>query len=210
MQQFKGYDEAKQNAQAAGNGGKLPKGAYVCKILGVKATEATDNKSGFIQIQFDIAEGEYKGFFKKQYDENTREDKKYKGKATIYLPKDDGTEQDGWTKNAFARWTNAIEDSNPGYTWDWDETKWKGKLVGILFGTTGTVIEGKEITYTEARTGTSIEKVRSGDYKIPKFKKRNGYTGNGSSASNSDNNSDNGSDDWMNVTGSVAEELPFN
>lgn len=209
MKAFSNYDQAKENAKYEG-GERLPEGGYVCRILGTKYTGPQNGNSGFITMQFDIAEGDHAGFFQKQYENNTSEDKKFKGKVIIWEPKDDGTEQDGWTKNAFARWTNAIEDSNPGYIWDWDETKWKGKLVGILFGTTGTVIEGKEITYTEARTGTSIEKVRNGDYKIPKFKKRNGYTGNGSSASNSDNNSDNGSDDWMNVTGSVAEELPFN
>ena len=207
MKAFSNYSEAKEKAKYEG-GERLPEGGYVCQILGTKYTNPQNGNSGFITMQFDIAEGDYKGFFQKQYDSNTSEDKKFKGKVVIWEPKDDGTEQDGWTKNAFARWTNAIEDSNPGYTWDWDETKWKGKMVGILFGTTGTVIEGKEITYTEARTATAIEKVRSGDYKIPKFKARNGYTGN--KTNNSDSNSDNSGSDWMNVKEEVAEDLPFN
>lgn len=202
MQQFKGYDEAKQNAQAAGNGGKLPKGAYVCKILGVKATEATDNKSGFIQIQFDIAEGEYKGFFKKQYDENTREDKKYKGKAMIYLPKDDGTEQDGWTKTAFARWTNAFEESNNGYTWDWDEKKWKDKLIGIVFGETGSNINGKDIVYVEAHYPVATSKVADISPDSIKFKKKKGY-GEGS-------NQASGNDGFMNIPDIDDNEFPFN
>ena len=202
MQQFKGYDEAKQNAQAAGNGGKLPKGAYVCKILGVKATEAKDNKSGFIQIQFDIAEGEYKGFFKKQYDENTREDKKYKGKATIYLPKDDGTEQDGWTKTAFARWTNAFEESNNGYTWDWDEKKWKDKLIGIVFGETGSNINGKDIVYVEAHYPVATSKVADISPDSIKFKKKKGY-GEGS-------NQASGNDGFMNIPDIDDNEFPFN
>lgn len=202
MQQFKGYDEAKQSAQAAGGSSKLPKGAYVCKVLGVKATEAVDGRSGFIQIQFDIAEGEYKGFFKKQYDENTREDKKYKGKATIYLPKDDGSEQDGWTKTAFARWTNAFEESNNGYSWDWDEKKWKDKLIGIVFGETGTNINGKDIVYVEAHYPVATSKVSEISPDSIKFKKKKGYGEGGTQAA--------GNDGFMNVPDTDDEEFPFN
>ena len=205
MKAFSNYSEAKEKAKHEG-GGQLPEGGYVCRILATQYTNPKNGNSGFITVQFDVIEGDYKDFFRNQYESNTAEDKKWKGKAIIWEPKDDGTEQDGWTKNAFARWTNAIEDSNPGYTWDWDETKWKEKMVGILFGTTGTVIDGKEIVYTEARTATSVEKIRSGNYKIPKFKGKNGYTGN-NSGGNSDNS---GKDEWMNVSDPVAEELPFN
>lgn len=209
MKAFSNYEQAKENAKYEG-GERLPEGGYVCRILGTKYANPQNGNSGYITMEFDIAEGEHAGFFQKQYEANTSEDRKFKGKVIIWEPKDDGTEQDGWTKNTFARWTNAIEDSNPGYSWDWDETKWKGKLVGILFGTTGTVIDGKEITYTEARTAVNVEKVRSGDYKIPKFKSKNGYTGKGNAPSgNSGNSSNSGSDDWMNVTETDMEQLPF-
>jgi len=209
MKAFSNYEQAKENAKYEG-GERLPEGGYVCRILGTKYANPQNGNSGYITMEFDIAEGEHAGFFQKQYEANTSEDRKFKGKVIIWEPKDDGTEQDGWTKNTFARWTNAIEDSNPGYSWDWDETKWKGKLVGILFGTTGTVIDGKEITYTEARTAVSVEKVRSGDYKIPKFKSKNGYTGKGNAPSgNSGNSGNSGSDDWMNVTETDMEQLPF-
>ena len=209
MKAFSNYEQAKENAKYEG-GEKLPEGGYVCRISDTKYTNPQNGNSGYITMEFDIAEGEHAGFFQKQYEANTSEDRKFKGKVIIWEPKDDGTEQDGWTKNAFAKWTNAIEDSNPGYSWDWDETKWKGKLVGILFGTTGTVIDGKEITYTEARTAVSVEKVRSGDYKIPKFKSKNGYTGKGNvPAGNSGNSGNSGSDDWMNVTETDMEQLPF-
>lgn len=206
MKAFSNYEQAKENAKYEG-GERLPEGGYVCRISDTKYTNPQNGNSGYITMEFDIAEGEHAEFFQKQYESNTSENRKYKGNVIIWEPKDDGTEQDGWTKNTFARWTNAIEDSNPGYSWDWDETKWKGKLVGILFGTTGTVIDGKEITYTEARTAVSVEKVRSGDYKIPKFKSKNGYTGKGNTPAGNSGNS--GSDDWMNVKETDMEQLPF-
>jgi len=201
MKQFGGFDQAKEEAKASSNGGmRLPAGAYVCRILGAKETEPKGDKSGYITIQFEIEEGEYKGFFKKQYDANERDDKKYKGKTVIYEPKEDGSEKDGWTKTTFAKWTNAIEDSNPGYKWDWNEAGWKDKLVGIVFGETGTNIEGKDIVYTEARYPVAVSKVKDGTAGEAKFKAKNGYgttvnTGNGT--------------EFMNIPDAIDETLPF-
>lgn len=196
MKVFKGYDQAKVNAQRSGSE-RLPAGAYVCDIIGVKAEEGKDDNSDKILIQFDIAEGDYKGFFKKQYDDNTADDKKYKGKTTIYCPRDDGSEKDEWTKNTFAKWTNALEESNSGYHWDWDEAKWKGKKIGIVFGDTGTRIEGKDIVYTEARYPVSVEKVRAGKAGEAKFKAKNGY------------GKETPTDGFVNIPDGIDEELPF-
>lgn len=203
MQKFGGYDDAKKQAQASGTS-KLPAAGYVCKVIGVKYTKGEEGKSDFIEIQFEIAEGEYKGFFQKQYEANTNEDKKYKGRTKIYIPTDDGSEKDGWTKKTFAGWTNAFEESNEGYLWDWDEKKWKNKLIGIVFGETGTVINGRDVVYTEARFAVSAERIRSGNYPAAKFKAKNGYPSEGGSASSgSDNNG------FLNIPEGAVEDLPF-
>lgn len=192
---FDGYDDAKKSAQKK-KGEQLPAGPYVCKIYGVKLGE------GFIKVQFDVEEGEYKGFFHKQYKENTAEDKKYKGMATIWLPKDDGSQGDVYTKEKFARWTNSLEESNEGYVWDWDETKWKGKLIGILYGEVGKRIEDKDITYNEVRYPASVEYVRSGKAKAPKFYAYKGYQAQETPVAST-------SADFMNIPENIAEELPF-
>ena len=199
MKKFGGFEDAQKNARYTG-GAKLPEGAYVANIMNVKYVPGTDGNSDRIDIQFDISEGEYKGFFKKQYEENTQEDKKWKGKTSIYVPKDDGSEKDEWTKNTFAKWTNALEDSNNKYKWDWDENKWKGLSIGLMFALTGNVIEGKEVTYTEVRYPMSVENAKKPDVKIPAIKKRNGYTG--SAPVPTDNS-------FVTVPDSVAEEIPF-
>lgn len=175
----------------------------MCQILGVKYEAGKDGNSDMIRLQFDVAEGEHKGFFKAQYEANTNEDKKYKGNATVYVPTDDGSEKDGWTKRSFAGWTSAFEDSNSGYSWDWDEKKWKGKLIGIVFGETGTVINGKEIVYTEPRFAVAAQQVRDGKAPVAKFKSKNGYTGTASSTSGSS------SDGFINIPDGQVEELPF-
>lgn len=96
MKSFNGYDEARKQADVVGSA-KLPAGAYVCKIKQVRY-ETTDNGDRIV-VAFDVAEGEYKDFFQKQFDENTNEDKKWKGKTNIFVPKDDGSEKDGYTKS---------------------------------------------------------------------------------------------------------------
>ena len=174
MKQFKGYEDAKKSAQYA-NTPKLPVGAYVCKVMAVRYEEGKDGKSDAIALSFDIIEGEYKDFFKTQYETNTADDKKWKGVIRIYVPNDDGSEKDGWTKAAFARWMDAFEQSNKGYSWDWDEAKLKNKKIGIVYGETGTVIEGREVKYAEPRFGVPVEKVKNGTAPQAKFKAKNGY-----------------------------------
>lgn len=203
MKQFKGFDEAKKSADRTVSA-QLPAGAYVAKVMNVRYEQSeAENLSDRIQVQFDIAEGEYKDFFKNQYDSNTNEDRRWKGKATIYVPSDDGSEKDGWTKNTFAKWTNSFEKSNKGYAWDWDETKWKNKLIGLVFRKVGTVIEGKEITYTEVAFPVDASLVRSGNAPEAKFKAKNGYTGAQKSSSSSKN------DDFMDIPVNADEEIPF-
>jgi hypothetical protein len=116
---------------SAGSGEKLPVGGYICKIL---KPEVIDYSWGSVLIlNIDVDQGEYKGFYAEQYKNNTNEDKKWKGTLRVNLPKDDGSEQDGWTKNSFQNTIGCIEEANPGYHWNWDENSLKGKLIGIAF-----------------------------------------------------------------------------
>jgi len=206
MQRFNGYDDAKKQASASGQA-KLPAGAYVCKIMAVRYTAGTNGNSDRIDIQFDIEEGDLKGFFRTQYDASSDDSKKWKGKTSIYVPQDDGSDRDNITKRIFANWTDSLEKSNTGYIWDWDENKWKNKLVGIVFGETGTIIEGREVTYTEARFPVSVSVVRSGSAPVAKFKARNGWTGAQSSGSSA--KSEPGADTGFMDMNATDEEIPF-
>lgn len=198
MKQFNGYDNAKKEAEFSAQG-KLPAGAYVCKILNVKYEEGKDGFSDRIVLQLDIAEGEYADFYAKQYENNPNEDKRWKGVARIYVPNDDGSEKDGWTKKRFAQWTASFEKSNNGFLWAWDETKLKGLIIGIVFGETGTVINGRNVVYTEPRFPVEVERVRQGKAPEAKFVKKNGYE----DAPKTDD------DDFMKVPDTDEEAIPF-
>ena len=201
MKAFNGYDEARKQADLVGSA-KLPAGAYVCKVKQVRYE--TNENGDRIVMAFDVSEGEYKNFFQKQFEANTSEDKKWKGRVNIFVPKDDGTESDGFTKKSFAGWTSSFEKSNEGYKWDWNENSWVGLTIGIVFGETGTRIDGKDVIYTEARFGVDAKLVRDGKAPEAKFKAKNGYNGSNPAASAS------GSDDsFMKIPASGKEEIPF-
>ena len=206
MKAFNGYEDAKKAAQFTG-GEKLPKGAYVCEIKNVQFQEGQNGNSDIINVLFDVVEGEYKDFFKQQYENNTSEDKKWKGRTSIFCPKDDGSEKDGWTKNAFAKWTDSFEKSNPGYVFDWDENKWKGKKIGLVFREEGNVIEGKEVVYTAVAFPVDAQLVRDGKAPEAKFKARNGYTG---TQQQTNTNATTSTDGFMDIPADIDEEVPFN
>lgn len=146
---------------------KLPKGAYLCKIISAKEDE---NQYGSrLIIAFDIAEGEYTGFYQEKYNSNTNEDKKWSGVIRLSVPAEDGSEADAWKIRNFNTAMVAIEDSNPGYLWDWDEKKLKGKTIGIVFNEKefkGN--DGRVIAFTQPKRITSVQSVKEGTYYVPK------------------------------------------
>lgn len=145
----------------------LPAGGYVAKILNAKVEEYSWGEK--LVISFDVAEGEYKDFFRKQYNENTREDKKWKGNFRLTVP-NEGNQYFDSQKRTFGNAIWAIEESNPGYHWDWNETALKGKMVGVLFRNFEWAMEDRTGWNTEACTFVSVEDVRTGNFKQPKDK----------------------------------------
>lgn len=119
----------RDNAQKKSVFEQLPKGAYVIKIVAAREEENKSGKGRHVAIAFDIAEGEYKDFYKQQFDANTNEDKKWPMDAVFNLNEPDENSADWMQKNWDTFWTD-VEDSNPGYRFDGDEKRVKGLLVG--------------------------------------------------------------------------------
>ena len=159
----------------------LPAGGYVAKILNAKVE--TYDWGEKLCISFDIAEGEYKDFFSKQYKENTREDKKWKGNFRLTVPQESNQYFDS-QKRTFGNAIWAIEESNPGYHWDWNEAALKGKMVGVLFRNYEYDVDGRQGWSTECCTFVSVEDVRTGNFKHPKDKPLRNKTANNAIESN--------------------------
>ena len=161
--------EAKKN----GNFATLPApGAYVAEIQGVKLEPSFDKSRDVIVLMLEITEGEYAGQYHKVYEDQKNsfgDNVKYKGVLRL-TPFQDGDE--AWVRSRFEGNLWAVEQSNPGYHWDWDESKLRGKAVGInvrkaLYrGQNGDVKETTEIAQLE-----SIADVKDGKCKLLKERK---------------------------------------
>lgn len=166
MKPFADYE----TTQAAGEFEKLPKGAYEVKIEQAKVTTYTGkdgNAFEKLEIAFDIDKGEYAGYYRRNLESQQQEDKKWKGVLRIYVPKDDGSEKDLWTKRKFKAIIQAIEDSNPGYHWDWNESGLRGKIVGCIFQWKEWAMNGKSGWFANPYNFIDVAKVRSGEFKLP-------------------------------------------
>ena len=146
----------------------LPAGGYVCEIKSAK--EETYDWGKVLLLAIDVAEGEYTGFWKRDFDNNDREDKKWRGIYRVNVPKDDGSESDNWTKRSFGNFIWAVQESNPGYAWDWDEKKLKGKKIGVLYRNREWEMNGNTGWTTEAAGSCSVDDCRAGKFRLPKDK----------------------------------------
>ena len=101
----------------------FPAGVYECVI--VNACENFNKESGktTLKVMVDIASGNYAGYFKEMYDKNTNVDRKWSNNSTRYLSLE---EQNLSYLKGFI---TSVENSNPSYTWDWDEAKLRGKKI---------------------------------------------------------------------------------
>ena len=145
---------------------QLPVGGYVMRIMGA---EVKENRIGqYVQVSMDIAEGQYKDFFADDYraqDQN----KKWHCNYLLNVPLDDGSEKDGWTKRRFKTFTEALEASNDGYHFDWNEKRFKGLMIGGLFNIREwKTDDGQRGRSTNLAQVCSVEKIRTGKYKLPK------------------------------------------
>ena len=153
----------------------LPKGGYVCQIQGARIKEYTGQNGSFerLEIALDICEGEFKDYYRKDFEAQNTEDRKWRGVLRLFLPKEDASQQDEWAKSRLKSLIGAIEDSNPGYHWDWDETKLKGKRVGCLFRAEEWEFAGRSGWKTQPFKAMDVQSIRDGKFALPKDKPLN-------------------------------------
>ena len=152
MKPIEGYDLINE----AGEFKRLPAGIYGVKITNVK--DVPENQ--YLEIYCDITKGEYANYFKSQLDaglkDGSRSIRSYKQNALPF----------------FKAFITAVEKTNSGYQWDWDESKLVGKNVIAVFGE-----EEYEDKDGNVKVGTklvefrSLEAFKEGRIKVPELKK---------------------------------------
>lgn len=155
---------------AGGTFEPLAPGAYVCQILGAKAEDTQYGQRLIFQV--DVIEGEAAGYFQKRFQAGATGtyENKYKGVFRLNVPTGDGSEQDGWSINRFNSTMGAIEMSNPGFHFSFDqpENQFKGKLVGVSVREFDWAMNGNVGTSTEICAFVPVDDVRAGKVKLMK------------------------------------------
>lgn len=132
-------------------------------------TGKTGNKS--LKVCVDIAgNDEQKGFYQKQYDSNNNSDKKWANGSTKYIT----LKEDEKCVAIFKGFTTAVENSNAGYKWNFDESTLVGKkLCGVYGLEEYCKLDGTVGTATKLVQFRSLDKLA--EVKIPKVKLIDGF-----------------------------------
>lgn len=145
----------------------LPAGGYVAKIM--DATIISYDWGDVLKVDFDIVEGDHKGFFAADYRNNLSDDKKWRGTYRINIP-DERNQYFDSQRKSFNNFIACLEETNSGFHFDWDESKLKGKGIGVLFRNKEWEYNGSTGWTTECCTVTTAKDVREGNFKMPKDK----------------------------------------
>lgn len=160
-----------ENVKPTGDFETLPIGGYICEI---KSAKEKPNKNGggtHLEIMVDVIDGDYKGFFEREYRAQSGEDKYWRGIIYQNCPNDASDKYEA-QKSFFKRFTDSIEDSNSGYHWGWDESTLKGKKCGVVFGDKEKVSKkGTQYIATYADSIVSVDDIKNGKFKIPAIQK---------------------------------------
>ena len=139
-----------ETAQAyTGEGQALAPGGHIVRIIGMRQEMSKLSNKPMLTITFDIQEGsEYDGFYKRLHETKRKFDvnAKWSGVIRYMLYAKDGVSTNGFFKG----FIGALEESNPGFKWNWDERSVSGKMVGMVFGE-------EEYSKTDGTIGTSVK-----------------------------------------------------
>ena len=125
MEPIKDFDKVEAKGMDDFRG--LPIGAYECVIKDARLNHNEETGKNTLKISIDIASGEYKDYFLKAYETDTRIDRKWNNNAVRYLA------YEGDNVAYFKGFITTVENSNVGYKWNWDESTLKGKKVCGVF-----------------------------------------------------------------------------
>ena len=150
-----------ENIQESTSFKRLTPNGYICKIL-----NAEDHpEKEYLKIYFDIVKGDDKGYFKKQYDGDTRKERKWPNAGTFIRSYKDSA------ASMFKGFTNAVEKSNKGYKWDFDEKTLVNKVVGLIIADEQYQNQKGQVRVRNYVAAVrSVETIEKGEYEIPALK----------------------------------------
>lgn len=196
-----GYDAA---WAFTGETQQLPAGCYVCIVKQVSETTTQNGRPQFVLL-FDIAEGDQKEFYKKQYEaaKANSSDAKWKGVHKQLM--------DGSSLPFFKGLITSIEKSNPNFQFPFGVENNEKTLIGKKFGA---VMRREQFKTSDGslKWATKVDQIRSleglKEAKVPEDKL---YSGENAGSSSLPYIGKPGPDGFVNIPDGISnEELPFN
>lgn len=180
MQKPNGYDQA-ESRQFAQND-KPPAGPYIMRILSAAEAKSREKNRPMLVLCLDIAQGQYSNNFRKLYDifKSKKDDAKW---PLVHRRCTDDNQLEYFKGDI-----KAIEESNEGFIFDFNEKSLNGKLVGAMLREKeiGVNQDGSMRTVLEVAFLCSTKKVLSGEMKPLPIKASNKPSNFNSSVGNFD------------------------
>ena len=152
-----------------------PAGLYIGQIMAVRVVDADGVKTfrDWLEVMLEITEGDYKGRFTAVYNDQKErfgaENTRYRGTFRIAIPSGKEDEEE-WVRRSFEGNLWCVEQSNPGYHWDWDENKLTGKKIGINLRTRLYTYNDKDKETVEVARFETLDDVKTGKAKPAKVR----------------------------------------
>lgn len=152
-----------------------PAGVYIGQIMAVRVVDADGVKTfrDWLEVMLEITEGDYKGRFTAVYNDQKErfgaENTRYRGTFRIAIPSGKEDEEE-WVRRSFEGNLWCVEQSNPGYHWDWDENKLTGKKIGINLRTRLYTYNDKDKETVEVARFETLDDVKTGKAKPAKVR----------------------------------------
>lgn len=185
------------DVNAGGDYTPIATGGHHAVIMSVKEQKSSTGKD-MIVVAIDFGKNDsQQGYFKAQFDNDNRADKKWPYQAVQYIVTEDGA---GKCSKSFKSFITSFENSN-NTTTNWGDkfaNQFKGKKIGVVYGEVEEEYNGEVKTRRRIRWFCNDAKVE--EQKVPEKKYLPGAP---AKPANS------GDGDFMNVPEGIDEEIPF-
>lgn len=157
MQPIQGFEQVQA---IHGRQGSLPGGAYVAVVVRAKE-DTTGYGNQCLKVVYDIVEGEFAGRFA---DLAADPEQDWRHEAEIDLQEANGARLKALVE--------AVQASNPGYVWDWNEQGLVGRVFGLVLQERKITVsrgknKGKDRTYLDFWDAVPADAVRAGQVPTP-------------------------------------------
>ena len=196
MQKPNSFDDV----NAGGDYVPIELGGHHAVIVSVKEQKSSTGKD-MVVVALDFGKNDIQpGYFKAQFDNDTRSEKKWPYQGVQYIVTEDA---EGKCSRSFKGFITSFERSN-NVTTNWGDkfcNQFKNKKIGVVYGEVEEEYNGE--IKTRRRIRWFCEDAKADEQKTPDKKYFTGTIKNSGSAG------DNGNDGFMNIPENSDEEIPF-